>query len=97
MQQNHVVQKGQGMQQQPGGGEVIRKVEKMPTPTLGKGLSQDFVHFERLWVRYKMSDGLVDAQQMRDQLLACCNDELAEDMGNLFGDQLDMKGEEQLL
>ena len=34
-QQNHVVQLGQGMQQPPGGGEVIRKVEKVPRLTRG--------------------------------------------------------------
>ena len=29
--------------------------------------------------------------------MACCQDELAEDIGNLFGEQLDMKEETELL
>ena len=28
--------------------------------------------------------------------MACCSDELAEDLGNLFGDQLEMKDQTQL-
>ena len=30
-----------------------------------------------------------------DQLLSCCDDELSEKLGNLFGNQLDTKTEEQ--
>ena len=93
---NHVGQAGQ-LQRHPDGG-VGQKVEKFPRPTLSKGLSQDkFVHFERQWKRYKRSSNLKDAQQIRDQLMACCQDELAEDLGNLFGEQLDMKEETELL
>ena len=29
-------------------------------------------------------------------MLACCSEELAEDLGNLFGDQLEMKDQTQL-
>ena len=96
LQFNHRQQGGD--QQDPGGGGARTKVEKVPRPTLGKGLSEDkFVHFERLWKRYRRASSLTDEQQVRDQLLSCCNDELAEDLGNLFGDQLDVKTEEQLL
>ena len=88
-----------GVQQQPAvTGGVGPKVEKVPRPTLSKGLSEDkFVHFERLWKRYRRSANLKDEQQVRDQLLSCCTDELAEDLGNLFGDQLEVKDETQLL
>jgi len=55
------------------------------------------VHFERQWKRYKRSSNLKDAQQIRDQLMACCQEELAEDLGNLFGEQLDIKEENELL
>ena len=51
---------------------------------------------ERMWTRYKRSTSLLDEQQIRDQLLDCCSDELAEDMGNLFGYQLEMKDQTQL-
>ena len=78
--QNHT--QAQGAAVGHGTGDAGRpKVEKVPRPTLSKGLSEDkFVHFER-------SANLRDDQQVRDQLLSCCTDELAEDLGNLFGDQ----------
>ena len=34
---------------------------------------------------------------IRDQLLPCCDDKMSEELGNLFGNQLDTKTEEQLL
>ena len=34
---------------------------------------------------------------IRDQLLACCNEELSEDLGNLYGEQLDNKDEDTLM
>ena len=39
----------------------------------------------------------MDEQQIRNQLLACCSVELAEDMGILFGDQLELKDQTHLL
>ena len=94
---NHPLEEGD-RQQQPVHGGAGPKVEKVPRPTLGKGLSEDkFVHFERLWRRYRRSANLKDGQQVRDQLLSCCNDELAEDLGNLFGDTLEEMNESQLL
>ena len=36
-------------------------------------------------------------EMIRDQLLSCCTDELSEELGNLYGEQLDTKTEEQLL
>ena len=49
-----------GVQQQPTvTGGVGPKVEKVPRPTLSKGLSEDkFVHFERLWKRHRRSVNL---------------------------------------
>ena len=59
--QNHT-QAAQGAAVGHGTGDASRpKVEKVPRPTLSKGLSEDkFVHFERLWKRYKRSANLRD-------------------------------------
>ena len=70
LQFNHSQQGGD--HQDPRGGGARTKVEKVPRPTLGKGLSEDkFVHFERLWKRYRRASSLTDEQQVRDQLLSC--------------------------
>ena len=34
---------------------------------------------------------------IRDQLLACCSEELLQDLENMFGAQLDQKSEVQLM
>ena len=34
---------------------------------------------------------------IRDQLLACCNEELMQDLENMFGTQLDHKSEIELM
>lgn len=78
---------GEQRREQPG--DAARsKVEKVPRSSLQKGLSE-----KRRWVRYKRSTVLVDVVMIRDQLLACCSDELSEDLGNLYGEQLDTKDE----
>ena len=54
--------RGQGGRQEPErlGGEARSKVEKVPRPSLQKGISEDkYLHFKRQWVRYKRSTGLV--------------------------------------
>ena len=88
-----------GQQQQGTGGTMGGcKVEKVPRPALKKGQSEDkFLHFSRQWARYKRASNLVNDQQIRDQLLACCDEELMEELNNLHGDQLDTKTEEQLM
>ena len=88
-----------GQQQQgDNGARVGCKAEKVPRPVLKKGQSEDkFLHFSRQWVRYKRASNLGDEQQIRDQLLACCDEELMEELNNLHGEQLDAKTEEQLL
>ena len=90
-------QGGQQQQEQPGDASRS-KVEKVPRPSLQKGQSEDkYLHFKRQWVRYKRSTGLVSEVMIRDQLLACCSEELSEDLGNLYGEQLDNKDEATLL
>ena len=96
--QNHVQAQGVAVEHDAGGARVGCKAEKVPRPVLKKGQSEDkFLHFTRQWVRYKRASKLVDDQQVRDQLLACCSEELMEELNNLHGDQLDAKTEEQLL
>ena len=98
---NHVQSHGgaAGQQQQgDGGARVGCKAEKVPRPVLKKGQSEDkFLHFSRQWTRYKRASNLGDDQQIRDQLLACCDEELMEELNNLHGEQLDAKTEVQLL
>jgi len=85
-------------QQQPVGDQVRAKPDKVRRPELKKGISEDkFLHYQRQWVRYKRATGLADGQTIRDQLLSSCSDELAEDMENLYGEQLDTKTESELL
>ena len=85
-------------QQQPVGDQVRAKPDKVRRPELKKGISEDkFLHYQRQWVRYKRATGLADEQTIRDQLLSSCSEELAEDMENLYGEQLDTKTESELL
>ena len=61
------------------------KTEKVPRPTLARGISEDkYIHFHRLWLRYKRSTQMDNEEMIRDQLLSCCTDELSEEMGNLL-------------
>ena len=85
-------------QQQPQFDLVKAKPDKVRRPELKKGISEDkFLHYQRQWVRYKRATGLVDGETIRDQLLSSCSEELAEDMENLYGEQLDRKTESELL
>ena len=87
----------QGAQQQPGAGGPSKQ-EKVPRPTLNRNISEDkYIHFHRLWQRYKRSLRMTSEMMIRDQLLSCCSDELSEELGNLFGEQLVNKTEEELL
>ena len=85
-------------QQQSQGDQPKAKPDKVRRPELKKGISEDkFLHYQRQWVRYKRATGLADEETIRDQLLSSCSDELAEDMENLYGEQLDTKTESELL
>ena len=85
-------------QQQPQGDQPKAKPDKVRRPELKKGISEDkFLHYQRQWVRYKRATGLADEQTIRDQLLSSCSEELAEDMENLYGEQLDTKTEQELI
>ena len=86
------------LQQQPQGHQVKAKPDKVRRPELKKGISEDkYLHYHRQWVRYKRATGLVGEEAIRDQLLSSCSEELAEDMENLYGEQLDTKTESELL
>ena len=85
-------------QQQPRGEQPKAKPDKVRRPELKKGISEDkFLHYQRQWLRYKRATGLADEETIRDQLLSSCSEELAEDMENLYGEQLDTKTESELL
>ena len=74
------------------------KPDKVRRPELKKGISEDkYLHYYRQWVRYKQATGLTGEEAIRDQLLSSCSEELAEDMENLYGEQLDMSTETELL
>ena len=96
--QNPVQAQGVAVEHDACSARVGCKAEKVPRPVLKKGQSEDkFLHFSRQWMRYKRAALLVDDQQIRDQRLACCDEELIKGLNNLHGDQLDTKTEAQLL
>ena len=76
------------------------KPQTVHSPKLSKGISEDkYVYFDRQWTRYKRSQlsGIRDETMIRDQLLACCNEGLMQDLENTFGTQLDHKSEIELM
>ena len=98
LQQNHAQGRGgeQG-RQEPGDG-CFTKPEKTRRPTLQKGISEDrYLTFERQWARYKKSTGMQDEAMIRAQLLACCSEELGDELDNFHGAQLDQKNEADLM
>ena len=98
----HVASHGQGQvgnqrRQEPGDG-CFTKPEKTRRPSLQKGISEDrFLTFERQWARYKKSTGMQDESMIRAQLLACCSEELGDELDNFHEVQLDMKNEVDLM
>ena len=98
MQLNHDQgQVGNQRRQDPGDG-CFTKPEKNRRPSLQKGISEDrFLTFERQWARYKKSTGMQDESMVRAQLLACCSEELGDELDNLHGAQLDQKIETDLM
>jgi hypothetical protein len=60
-----------------GGHGAIAKVEKVPRPVLKHGVGQDdFQFFLSRWDAYKRSCQLTDVSEIRDQLVACCKQDL---------------------
>ena len=94
LQQNHDQgQVGNQRRQEPGDG-CFTKPKKTRQPSLQKGISEDkFLTFERQWSRYKKSTGMQDESMIRAQLLACCSEELGDELDNFYGAQLDQKNE----
>ena len=73
VQLNHLRQEqgAQGAQhQQPEAGSRSKQ-EKVPRPTLNRNISEDkYLHFHRLWLRYKRSTQMTSEVVIRDQLLS---------------------------
>ena len=83
--------------QEPGEG-CFTKPEKTRRPSLQKGISEDkYLTFQRQWARYKKSTGMQDEAMIRAQLLACCSEELGDELDNFHGAQLDQKNEAGLM
>ena len=69
VQYNHPQPQGnqQPPRQQNAGGRS--KTEKVPRPTLAREISEDkYIHFHRLWLRYKRSTQMGNEEMIRDQL-----------------------------
>ena len=90
-------QGGEQRRQEPGDGHFT-KPEKTRRPSLQKGISEDrFLTFQRQWARYKKSTGMQDESMIRAQLLACCSEELGDELDNFHGEKLDEKNESELI
>ena len=50
-----------------------------------------------MWSSYKRSCGITDEQELRDQLRACCHEDLKKDLYSLLGTGWNTLTEQQLL
>ena len=73
------------------------KADRLPRPTIGEGISEaDWRHFNDKWSRYKRSAlAGASAEQIGDQLWACCEADLERSVYNTGLDS--NSSEEQLL
>ena len=95
---SHDQGRGGDQRRQEPGNECFTKPEKTRRPSLQKGISEDkFLTFERQWARYKRSTGMQEESMIRAQLLACCSEELCDELDNFHGAQLDQKNEADLM
>ena len=63
-----------------------RRAEKVCRPTIKMGSSEDdFIFFKCLFESYKRSCQLTDVSDIRDELLACCEDGSKEGLTQIFG------------
>ena len=98
LQLNHGQGQVDNQRRQEAGEGCFTKPEKTRRPSLQKGISEDrYLTFERQWARYKKSTGMQDESMIRAQLLACCSEELGDELDNFHGAQLDQKNEEELM
>ena len=75
-----------------------RKAEKVSRPTIKMGSSEDdFIFFQCLFDSYKRSCQLTNVTDIRDQLLACCENDLRRDLHRYLGTGVDNKSEVELL
>ena len=55
------------------------KLNKLVTPTFEMGMGPDkFGFWKEKWTVYKRSDKLTKLEDIRDQLISCCSEELYE-------------------
>ena len=74
------------------------RAEKVPRPQIKLGIGQDeFSYFKNGWTSYKRSCGITDETEIRDQLLAACNEELRRDLFSCLGSKLETLTEQQML
>ena len=85
---------GAEQRRQEPGERCFTKPERTSRPSLQKGISEDrYLTFQRQWARYKKSTGMQDEAMIRAQLLACCSEELGDELDNFHSAQLDQKNE----
>ena len=74
------------------------KPNKIETPKLKSGIGPDNFNFWReRYDNYKRVNRLDEVQDIRDQLVTCCETELYRDLHNTFGTSLQTKMEEDLI
>ena len=74
------------------------KAEKVARPKIQLGVSEDeYGFFECLWASYKRSCELSEVEDIRDQLLACCETELRRDIHRSLGSAVQTKSEQEIM
>ena len=83
----------------PGGQDAGKsRAEKIPRPKIKFGIGGDeFLFFKGRWESYKRAGKLADAAEIRDQLVAACDEDLARDLHRSMGSKLDTATEAELL
>ena len=70
----------EGHHAHPPSSDVVAKPEKLPRPTVSKGITnEEWGFFKSLWGTYQAATKLT-GKDARIQLLACCNSELHRDL-----------------
>ena len=83
----------------PGGQDAGKsRAEKIPRPKIKFGIGGDeFLFFKGRWEGYKRAGKLTDTGEIRDQLVAACDEDLARDLHRSMGSKLDTATEVELL
>ena len=95
----HIQGAHQVVQAPPGGQDAGKsRAEKIPRPKMKFGIGGDqFLFFKGRWEGYKPAGKLTDATEIRDQLVAACDEDLARDLNRSMGSKLDTATEVELL